>query len=229
MQVFLIPLAPGRWEPYTETGDGPVELEGGPPAGGVIRRFWVRFTEMMQAAERAQRERDMADGERSLGGRFADRLLAWVAERIAEQRLLWHLRRHAVAVLVHPSDMTGAHAEDVLRTHLRREAERHRRWLFIDGIITVITGPLFFFVPGPNLVAYYFAFRTVGHFLSGRGARHGLDRVAWSTRACGPLAELGSANGLEPGAREARIRAVAAELQLPHLPTFLERMAVPGA
>ena len=28
MQVFLIPLGPGRFEPYTEVGDGPVELEG---------------------------------------------------------------------------------------------------------------------------------------------------------------------------------------------------------
>ena len=227
--MFLIPLGAGRYEPYTEVGDGPVELEGGMPPRGVFRRFWARFTEMMQAAERAQRERDMADGERSLGGRFADRVLAWVAERVAEQRLLWHLRRHDEAVLIHPSGMSAEQAQDVLRTHLRHETERHRRWLFIDGAITVITGPLLFFVPGPNLVAYYFAFRTVGHFLSGRGARHGLQRVTWTARACDLLAELGRASALEPHVREGRIRALATELQLPHLPTFLERMASPGA
>ena len=229
MHVFLIPLAAGRCEPYAEVGDGLVEPEGGEPPRGVFRRFWARFTEMMQAAEHAQRERDMADGERSLGGRFADRVLAWVAERIAEQRLLWHVRRHDAAVLVHPSDVAHDQAERILRDHLRSEWERHRRWLVIDGLLTLITGPVLFFVPGPNLVAYYFAFRAVGHFLSVRGARHGLERVTWSTRPSDPLADLGRLSVLEPTQREARIRAVATELQLPHLPTFLERMTLRSA
>jgi hypothetical protein len=229
MQVFLIPLGPGRYEPYTELGDGPVALEGREPPRGAFRRFWTGFTEMMQAADRAQRERDMADGERSLGGRLTDRVLAWVAERIAEQRLLWHLRRHDAAVLVYPSDLAEPQAQDILRSHLRREAERHRRWLLIDGALTLVTGPLFFFVPGPNLIAYYFAFRAVGHYLSGRGARHGLRTVVWSARSSDQLAELGRLVALEPAAWETRIRAVAADLQLPQLPNFLRRMALRGA
>ena len=32
--------------------------------------------------------------------------MAWVVERIAEQRLLWNLRGQTTATVAHPSDMT---------------------------------------------------------------------------------------------------------------------------
>src|SRR5688500_18095484 len=35
-----------------------------------------------------------------------DRVFGWLAQRIAEQRLLWHLRRQTSAVAAHPQDMT---------------------------------------------------------------------------------------------------------------------------
>ncbi len=50
---------------------------------------------------------------------------------------------------------------------------KHRRWMIIDGLLVAITGPLFFFVPGPNVISWFFTFRAVGHFLSWRGARKG--------------------------------------------------------
>jgi hypothetical protein len=229
MQVFLIPLGAGRYEPYTEVGDLPLHDDEGTPARGIFRRFRDRFTEMMQAAERAQRERDLSDGSRSLGGRITDRILAWVAERVAEQRLLWQLRKHDAAVLIHPSNLNGEQAQALLFDLLRKEIDRHRRWLVIDGVLTLITGPLLFFVPGPNIVAYYFAFRAVGHFLSDRGARHGLSVVNWSTSPSQHLLDLVGLGVLDPPVREARIRAVATELKLPHLPVFLERLVLPGA
>jgi hypothetical protein len=101
--------------------------------------------------------------------------------------------------------------------------------LWVDGVLTLITGPLFFFVPGPNLIAYYFAFRAVGHFLSHRGARHGLEVVAWRCETSDALTELRHAVALDPASRELRVRDLAGRLQLPHLPTFLERMVLPGA
>lgn len=229
MQVFLIPIGTARYEPYTEVAEEPVRVDEPAPARGIFRRFWERFSEMLQAAERTQRENDLSDGARSLGGRITDKVMAWVAERVAEQRLLWQLRKHDAAVLVHPSNLTGEQSQSILFGLLRKEVDRHRRWLVIDGLITLITGPLLFFVPGPNIVAYYFAFRAVGHFLSARGARHGLSVVTWTTRPCDHLLELASLGVLEPPAREARIRAVANELKLPHLPVFLERLVLPGA
>lgn len=230
MQVFLIPLGTARYEPYTEVGDTPAPVdEAGVQPRGIFRRFWQRFTEMLQAAERAQRADDVSDGKRSLGGRISDKILAWVAERVAEQRLLWQLRKHDAATLVHPSNLTGEQAKAILFDLLKKEVDRHRRWLVVDGLLTLITGPLLFFVPGPNIVAYYFAFRAVGHFLSDRGARQGLSRVTWSTRPSEHLLELAGLAVLEPPVREARINAVATELKLPHLPVFLERLVLRSA
>jgi hypothetical protein len=184
---------------------------------------------MLQAAERAQKQHDLADGERSLSGRLTDRVLAWVAERVAEQRLLWQLRRRESAELVHPSDLGSEQARAILFGLLRKEVDRHRRWLVVDGLLTLVTGPLLFMVPGPNIVAYYFAFRTVGHFLAARGASHGLSAIAWTTQPCEHLAQLTGLAVLDPPVREARIRAVATELKLPHLAVFLERMVLPSA
>jgi len=84
-------------------------------------------------------------------------------------------------------------------------------------------------VPGPNLLAYYFAFRVVGHFLSWRGARHGLRDVAWSTEASDALLELRRLAGLDRAARHARVLEVARALGLEHLATFYERMALKRA
>ena len=43
------------------------------------------------------------------------RIMRWVAESIAEQRLLWHLRSQTDACLFYPDDIDEARATDVLR------------------------------------------------------------------------------------------------------------------
>ena len=106
--------------------------------------------------------------------------------------------------------------------------------MVVDGIAFLATfillGPLFLLVPGvANIPALYFAFRVVGHWLSMRGARQGLDRVAWTGRPCPPLSDLRGAADLEPADREQRVLDVAARLRLKHLSTFFERVAVPPA
>jgi hypothetical protein len=81
-------------------------------------------------------------------------------------------------------------------------------------------------VPGPNVVAYYFAFRVVGHWLSMRGATQGLHCVQWTGRPCPPLTELRDVALLEAHARDERVHDVARRLRLPHLSAFFERVAV---
>lgn len=154
-----------------------------------------------------------------------------MAERIAEQRLLWHLRRQTAAVAVHPEDMSSEQAVTLVRHILRRDYDRHLRWVTIDGILFVLTfvllGPLFLLIPGvANIPAIYFGFRTVGHWLSMRGASNGLHRVLWTGRPCPPLTELREVSVLEPDVREQRIHDISMRLRLQHLPTFYERVAV---
>lgn len=151
--------------------------------------------------------------------------MAWVVERIADQRLLWHLRRQTAATALHPPDQSASDALDLVRQGLQREYERHRRWLIIDAAILIATG-LLAIVPGPNVIAYYFAFRVWGHWLSMRGASQGLHRVQWTARVCTALVELRDLAQMEPRMRIQRIHDVAERLRLKHLPMFFERLTV---
>ena len=180
---------------------------------------------MLKAAEERQHHHAGREESISWAGRLQERTLAWVAERIAEQRLLWHLRKQTTAVAVHPQDMTFEQVLVLIRRMLQRDYERHRLWLVVDTIGLIVSG-LFMIVPGPNLLAYYFAFRVVGHWLSMRGAAQGLDHVKWTGRPCPPLTELREVAHLDPGVRDARIHDVATRLRLQHLSTFFERVAL---
>jgi hypothetical protein len=69
---------------------------------------------------------------------------------------------------------------------LLADARHHLRWLIIDLTLFVVSGILFF-VPGPNLVAYYVAFRLVGHLQSWRDARRAAETIAWTFEPAGAL------------------------------------------
>jgi len=247
MDVYLVPVGPDRHELYCEVPDDPDPDAGAagdadnrqPPGvfrrviawpGGFFRRLRGRFREMLAEAERERRlgrtgeavERD----DQGWLARIQARSMRWVAESIAEQRLLWHLRRQSDACLFYPNDIGEDRASNVLRAQLKADFEKHRFWLTIDALGFIASG-LLFFVPGPNAVAYYFAFRLVGHYLSMRGARQGLSVVRWRSEGSAPLAELRRAIALEPAAREERVQDVAVRLNLEHLASFFARTAIP--
>lgn len=248
MDVYLVPVGTDRHELYCEVPDEPdadeaLTAEHEPPRGlfrrvavwprGFFRRLRAQFREMLAEAERERRQaRASASGEsddqrdQTWLARARRRTMRWVAESIAEQRLLWHLRGQSDACMFYPDDIGEDRATGVLRSQLKGDFEKHRFWLTIDGVLFVASG-LFFFVPGPNLVAYYFAFRLVGHYFSMRGARQGLSVVKWRAEPSAPLADLRRAIALEPDAREQRVQDVALRLRLEHLASFFARTAVP--
>jgi hypothetical protein len=227
MDVYLVPTGPDRHELYCEVPDDPEEeqQDAGPPTG-FFRRMRVRFRDMLAEAERERRQAHTTAPGGGWFGRLKVRTMRWVAESIAEQRLLWHLRRQTQACLFYPDDLDETQATAELRSHLRRDYEKHRFWLTIDGALFVASG-LLALVPGPNLLAYYFAFRVVGHYLSLRGSRQGLSFVSWRPEKSPPLAELRRAIGLEPAVRERRVHEVAHVLRLEHLASFFERTSIP--
>lgn len=228
MDVFVIPIGRDRYELYCEMTGEPEGVESGPPPTGIIGTLRHRFTVMLRAAEERQRGGEQTIQAEGWLGRIQDRVIAWVAERIAEQRLLWNLRRQTAVRASHPSDMSFEQVMTLIRRMLQRDYERHRRWLAIDSLGLLVSAVLMP-VPGPNIVAYYFAFRVVGHWLSMRGATQGQHHVTWTGRPCPPLSELRGADTLEPKVREARVHDVAARLRLQHLSTFFERVAIPHA
>jgi hypothetical protein len=235
MEVFLVPLGADRYELYCEAAPDEGSAEPSSSAsgstGGFLARLRRQFSEAMAAAEldRTKRERgEDVEAPLSAWGRIKARGLAWIADAIAEQRLLWRLRHQEEARLHFPSDTTAEGAMAIMRSALTRDRDRHRFWLAIDSVLLILSG-LLFFVPGPNLIGYYFAFRVVGHFLSWRGARQGLDRVKWDAAPCEPLADLRRAMGLGPVQRERHLVDIASRLRLDHLATFVERVAYPSA
>jgi hypothetical protein len=230
MDVFLIPVGTDRYELYCEVPDDVEDAAAdSDPAGRrpYLRTLIARFRETLAEAERERHRPDPAPAApATLYQRIKRRVLAKIAETIAEQRLLWHLRRQPSATLVHPDDLDAARADAIARDRLRADYEKHRRWLIIDTLLLVLSGALVL-IPGPNVIAYYLAFRVVGHFFSMRGARHGLDGVRWIARASTPLSDLRQAIGLAPELRTARVSDVAARLQLERLVWFFQRTVVP--
>src|SRR5262245_16856688 len=101
MDVFLVPVATDRYELYCEVPNEPPPAAHEAKAPGLYRRAMQWFRQMLAEAEQERRRApDPNAGPRSLGARVKVRVMRWVAESIAEQRLLWQLRSRAVATLV---------------------------------------------------------------------------------------------------------------------------------
>jgi hypothetical protein len=223
MDVYLVPVGRERYELYCEVPDEP----DGPPddtPDGFVTRMKQRFRAVLVEAERERRRSAGDIPPRGAFARAKARTLRYVAESIAEQRLLWHLRRQDAACLFFPDDLDARRATELLRRQLGRDFDKHRFWLIIDSLGFIASGALFL-LPGPNIVAYYFAFRMVGHYLSRRGARQGLNGVTWSTEQSAPLTDLRRAMDLDSAERDRRVHDVAAALKLEHLARFFERTA----
>jgi hypothetical protein len=225
MDVYLVPVGEDRYELYCEVPDGPeAPVEAGAPKG-IVQRLRRRFADMLAEAERDRRHGASPAHDAGWLTRAKARMMRWVAESIAEQRLLWHMRSQTEACLFFPDDVAEASATSRLRSQLGRDRDKHRFWLSLDSVGLVLSG-LLMLLPGPNLLAYYFAFRLVGHYLSMMGARRGLDVVKWRAEQSAPLSELRRAIDLEPEQRVRQVTDVALRLRLEHLAIFFERTAV---
>jgi hypothetical protein len=229
MDVYFIPVSPDRHELYCEHhGDEGVvaDLQTKGRLASIYENFKLALARVEQ--ERLSGAKPAREGPRSWTERMKDRMLCWIAEKVAEQRLLWRLRNEMELVLHHPDDMPPDQATQLARQELQREADRHQKWMAIDGLMFVASGA-FFLVPGPNIIAYYFGFRLVGHYLSRRGALHGLKEVQWRTCASLELSRLRRVLKLAPHEREREVHAVASALHLPHLAKFFERTSIKTA
>lgn len=225
MHVFLVPVGAARYQLYVEIAAeaaGAVAAASGADSGWVAR-MKERFQSTLAEAEadRVRRERGEPDGRSGLW----QTIMRKIAEAIAEQRLLWHLRHQTVVDVVHPDDLAAPQALDAVRAEFQKDMAKHLRWLLIDGAIAAITGPVFFFVPGPNIISWYFTFRAVGHFLSWRGARRGLTSIEFRPAPSAPLTALRSALGATALERRRQLDEIARALGLENLTGFVERVA----
>ena len=227
MNVFYIPLGAGTFEPYFEHEDLDEEPAEGGASPGFFARMRARFSEMIKEAEEARHSQSY-EAPTTLMGRFQRRMMGWVAERVAEQRLLWQLRSVDDAVLHVPDEQEPAAALERFRDGLQKDGDRHRRLLALHALGLIASAP-FVVVPGPNVFGYFFTFTVVGHFLAFRGARRGVSEVRWSVEPNAALTAIGHAVATSGPDRHHRIHEAAAPLRLAHLAHFVERMAPPAA
>lgn len=221
MVVHLVPIGRGRFELYSEASDEPGAAPG--RHDRILRRWShavsVRWHELVDAARRGK--------ARSRPTRWRDAVVGRLAETIAEQRTLWALRSQPSATLRYPSTVERHTARSVLDTTLAHARRHHLRWSIID-LLLFVASVVFFFIPGPNLVAYYFAFRFVGHIQSWRGARQAMDKIRWALEPDASLAELASLVDWPRAARAPRVAAIGAKLNLRRLSAFFDRVAMPS-
>ena len=229
MQVYLVPFGAADYRLYVEVQDEEVpDGPGGAPAPrGWLARLMQRFQATLAEAEaeRLRTERGEVPEKTGLLRTLMRKVTGAIAKAIAEQRLLWHVRNQTVVHLHHPADIDGAAAVKETKADFSRERSKHLRWLVIDGVLVAITGPLFFFVPGPNFISWYFTFRTVGHYLSWRGARQALTVVEWRPESSPPLTDVRLAIALPFRDRRQRLDSIASALGLEHFTRFVERIA----
>lgn len=222
MVVYLVPVGKSRFELYAEPPDEPSTLPS--RDAGFVQRWSHAATVQWHALVDTARR-----GEGS--GRIAhwrNAVIRRLAETIAEQRTLWGLRGRASATVLFPSTLTADSARATLNASLAQARRHHGWWLTVD-VILLIGSAVLALVPGPNLIAYYFLFRLVGHLQSWRGAGHGLQKVAWQFEANQSLAELASLVDVPRAARASRVAAIAARLNVPRLSAFFDRAAVPSS
>jgi hypothetical protein len=206
MDVYLVAVGPDRYECYYEAAeqeetDEPVE------GRGFFARMRAKFNEQLKDAEHARHQKA-------------------IAERIAEQRLLWHLRKVDTATLHAPADLPAVEAEKIMRANLKWDADHHRNRLILHTLALIVAVPVAL-VPGPNVLGYLFTFTVVGHFLAWRGAVKGLHQIAWTVAPDPALSDLRRAFSLDADARHRVISDVAHRLHMPKMARFVEQMAAP--
>ena len=221
MVVFLVPAGRDRFELYSEVGE---ELAPAPALEEGRFRRWahtvnVRWHQLVEAARRGRARGRLA--------RWRDAVVCRLSESIAEQRTLWALRTRTSATLRYPANIPVDRAKSELDRAVADARRHHLRWFIID-VVLFVSSVVFFFVPGPNLVAYYFAFRFIGHLQSWRGACQAMDVVSWSFDPDAGLAELAALVDLPRAVRAPRVAAIAARLNLQRLASFFDRVTVPS-
>jgi hypothetical protein len=225
MDVYLVPLGRDRFDCYYEAAED--ETEEPSEGQGFFARLRARFNEQLREAERSRHQAAIEEPKTFLG-RVHKRSLRWMAERIAEQRLLWHLRKATAATLHISADLPVDRADAIMRESMKRDAERHRNRMIPHTLVLIASG-LVAIVPGPNLLAYLFTFTAVGHFLSWRGAANALNNVAWTITPDPSLTEINRAFALAPDERHRVVLAAAERLHMPRMARFVEQMATPAS
>jgi hypothetical protein len=117
------------------------------------------------------------------------------------------------AIVTHPDDLPFEQVLEIIRQSLRADHGRHMR--VVDrGHGAVIGSGIFFFIPGPNVIAYSLRFRLVGHWLSMRAPPTAATRRPGGGRPSPQMTALRAAIARPAPERARAIEPIARDLGL---------------
>lgn len=162
MKIYLLNLDGGRCAFYSEGPETVVEKEIAAPRAGM--RGW---------AERRYKSLQiiLTESEKGVGLRVR-RIWEWLQKRIPpDEPVLRSLRGVSAVVLHHPPTFTEEETRSLWQAYLKNRQGRHMFWFIINALVsplTLLLAPL----PGPNIIGYWFVYRSACHMLARLGARN---------------------------------------------------------
>ena len=93
MDVFLVPIGRDRFEPYYERGGRRGAGRSHAAPAGLFARMRARFSQQLARGRTGSGTSAARAKPETLMARLQRKMMRWIAERVAEQRLLWHLGR----------------------------------------------------------------------------------------------------------------------------------------
>lgn len=210
MKIYLLNLDGGRCVFYSE---GPEQAEAdveAPERRKGMRGWAERRYKSLQAV--------LTESEKGVGLRVR-RVWEWLQKRIPpDEPVLRSLRGVSHVVLHHPPTMTEAETRALWEDYLKNRQGRHMFWFVINALVsplTLVLAPL----PGPNVIGYWFVYRSACHMLARLGARN-----ARSEQVTTELLANDELDGAFGAHDEERIASLSSSFGLQGLDDFIKRM-----
>ena len=165
MKIYLLLIDHERFFFYSDESESSRDEREGDdsftPKPGLRGWLHVRYSRFKSAWEHAE------SGALLWMRRAWDWLHSWAHPDEAMLARLWSTRR---IELHHPAARPGDEVRAIWKQYLAQQWRRHLIWLSCNGAIAPFAFWLFI-LPGPNLIGYWFAYRTIHHLLVVWGIR----------------------------------------------------------
>jgi hypothetical protein len=208
VKIYLLSIDGGRCVFYSEGPEAVAETEATLPRGGV--RGWAeRRYKSLQAV--------LNESEKGVGLRVR-RIWEWLQKRIPpDEPALRALRGVRAVVLYHPLAFTEEETRGLWQEYLKSRQGRHMFWFVINLLVSPLT-LVFAPLPGPNVIGYWFVYRSVCHLLARLGARNARsEQVTTEFRSTGAL------DGSFDAKDEERIASLSSSFGFQGLDEFVKR------
>jgi hypothetical protein len=216
VKIYLLSLEGGGCVFYSEGPETVAETETVAPRRGM--RGWAeRRYKSLQAI--------LTESEKGVGLRVR-RIWEWLQKRIPpDEPALRALRGVSAVVLHHPLTFTEEETHALWQAYLKSRQGRHMFWFVVNALVsplTLLLAPL----PGPNVIGYWFVYRSTCHLLARLGARN-----ARSEQVTTAFLSNGELDGSFGAKDDERIASLSSSFGLQGLADFIKRINAkkPGA